>query len=464
MPRRPIPILFALAALAALVMASAASAAVKKPSITRVSPMRAQVGDQITIRGRDFKAARTRNTVIFRAPSGRSAFVKPRRATRRKLVVVVPASVARLLTANATRFRLRVLSGRFSSWTPRRLSPVIVGRVPNAPPNAPAPAPGQPGGSGGSQPGGPGGSTTPPPPPDCDGDGVGNSSETDDDGDLLDDVREGTLKTDACKRDTDGDGVEDGYEVEAALDVNSRALPYPGKRPFPNALDPSDAATDYDGDGLSQSQEFVLWLRYSADGSPRAGRPVSLTLNYSDGRQASLSPVPAAPVAPLSRWALDGDGDGTLSDDERDGDGDGLNNWSEASGMMTEEWWVLNYNGDNGPKESKYPDIDFLDNEDMPQRDAFADPDLDGDGLADGADDADHDGLTNQFEVRRPSPLDIAGKPWSYVQPFNPCKPFNSDRCHRYLPLGYYKEDVNPPIGVEQPAGFPAGGPATPNY
>ena len=43
--------------------------------------------------------------------------------------------------------------------------------------------------------------------------------------------------------------------------------------------------------------------------------------------------------------------------------------------------------------------------------DAFADADMDGDGVRDGADDHDHDGLTNQFEVRRPG--DWSRTPWS---------------------------------------------------
>ena len=44
-----------------------------------------------------FKTARAKNTVIFRASDGRTAFVKPRRATSTKLVLRIPASVARLL-------------------------------------------------------------------------------------------------------------------------------------------------------------------------------------------------------------------------------------------------------------------------------------------------------------------------------------------------------------------------------
>ena len=98
---------------------------------------------------------------------------------------------------------------------------------------------------------------------------------------------------------------------------------------------------------------------------------------------------------------------------------------------------------------------------------------MDGDQVVDGADDHDHDGVSNQFEVRRPgdwivdawnggSPPTPGANPWAYVNPFNPCKPFNSERCHSHPPFGYYQSDGVPPIGPNPPAGFPGGGPPTP--
>jgi hypothetical protein len=120
----------ALVALPVLGLPAAASATRELPSITRVTPMRLEVGAELIIRGRRFKSRRSRNTVIFQASNGRSLFVKPRRASRSKLVVVVPAALARLAGSahKTTRFRLRVLAGRFSRRTPRRLSPVLVTR------------------------------------------------------------------------------------------------------------------------------------------------------------------------------------------------------------------------------------------------------------------------------------------------------------------------------------------------
>src|SRR5687767_1172756 len=117
----------------AMVAATPATAAKRKastPKITRVTPMRISVGNVLTIRGVNFKAKRRANTVIFRSASGRTAFAKPRRASRTKLVVVVPEAVSRLLTVSnsrqqPTRLKLRVLAGQFSAYTSRRLSPVV---------------------------------------------------------------------------------------------------------------------------------------------------------------------------------------------------------------------------------------------------------------------------------------------------------------------------------------------------
>ncbi len=56
--------------------------------------------------------------------------------------------------------------------------------------------------------------------------------------------------------------MPDGYEYQPAVDLNhyptSPSLPYPGKRPYPNALDPSDAGTDYDGDGMELREESTM--------------------------------------------------------------------------------------------------------------------------------------------------------------------------------------------------------------
>ena len=206
--RRLFP-LFALLCLAVAAMPAPAGAAkkakAKVPTIKKVSPMRVAVGRTITIRGKNFSPSRRKNTVVFRSPGKRTAFAKPRRASRTKLVVRVPGSVERLLKKSGTRrvptrFTLRVVTKRYGKRTPRRLSPMIVSATETG--NL-----------------------------DC---GKG----TDFDGDLLSNSREKTLKTDPCLADTDTDGVEDYFEVESALDLNQRAVSVPRQAPLPERARP----------------------------------------------------------------------------------------------------------------------------------------------------------------------------------------------------------------------------------
>lgn len=456
-----------------------------RPKIRRVLPMRVQLGDRLVIRGRRFSPRRRRNTVIFRAGSGRTAFAKPRRATRRRLVLKVPASVARLLNLRdgrqrPTRLKLRVLSvRRFSPFTIRRLSPVVLGLGGTGP--------------GGGDGGGDGGDDKPLQ--------VCNSS-SDHDGDLLSNQLEIQIGTDPCQLDTDGDGIEDGYEYKSAVDLNdddyqdpATSLPYPGKRPYPNPLDSSDAGLDFDGDSLTLREEQELW-RYAVK-QGRATRTLQ-PLYYSDGRQYSIGQLgadgrwePTLPAAGYERhqsfldWAsangyrtvhmtdhqqpwysakapyqlldFNRDGaesaavlpgylhtettyydhlpDGWLSDDERDEDADGLTNFEETHGRMTPDWWASCYTGE-APFGIPYAGTDPTD------------ADSDGDGVRDGADDQDHDDIPNVMELSRlaasglwdasreclpleglPSPPDT-NHPDAYgrVNPFNPCLPAELSR------------------------------------
>ena len=259
-------------------------------------------------------------------------------------MVRVPGSVSRLLKVASsrqqpTRLKLRVLAGKFSKFTPRRLSPVVTGI-----------------GDGG--PGGP-------------GPGAAACPGNDYDNDLLSNAREVELNLDPCLADTDGDSVEDGYEYQSALDLNhyprTAPLPYPGKRPYPNALDPSDGKP-----GGTRTTTATAWscARSSSSGSgtrPMAlpGRrrrpvaaPATATLLYSRACRSRSTPAPASSYPRRARWrpwALDINEDGVLRDDERDADADGLGNWDELRGRMTEAWWSEQHDGDTEPKESKYP-------------------------------------------------------------------------------------------------------------
>ena len=94
---RRLTLLIALVATACgMLLAPAGATAAKKkkaknPTVTSVSPMRVKPRANLVIRGRNFSRSRRRNTVIF-AVGRRSIFVKPSRASSRRLVVKLPMS------------------------------------------------------------------------------------------------------------------------------------------------------------------------------------------------------------------------------------------------------------------------------------------------------------------------------------------------------------------------------------
>ncbi|MCW3009754.1 MAG: hypothetical protein JWO90_158 [Solirubrobacterales bacterium] len=287
---------------------------------------------------------------------------------------------------------------------------------------------------------------------DIDNDGEKNRRDDDDDGDGLTDAEERRYGLNQYRLDTDEDAIGDGYEFQAAIDLNSTAVPFPGKRPYPNPLDGKDAGEDYDGDGLTLSDEHAAW-RFTGGAFP---------LSYSDGSLYTGGKGPAV----AADDPRDTDGSGFLSDDERDVDADGLTNWDEAHGRMTPKWWEKTFTnfvstntggGIDQIKESVYPGRKFL-------ATSFVDTDTDGDSIPDGTDDEDHDGFSNRFEVERPadwattyvSTTHSGGatpNPKARVNPFNPCKPYYSSTCHRYPPFDYYQdgEDWESPFRTDGP-------------
>ena len=421
-----------LAAASTLLVPSPATAATKSakkadkkaPVVTKVSPKRAKVGDVLTITGKNFVKGRGKNQVFFYNPKGGGTWTKAETSTTKRLKVVVPAKLANLLPANGdeARIQLRVKAKRLGKNSAARVSPLIsinpddVGGDPN-----------------GSN---PGTIACTPNPADV---------ASDVDKDLLTDARERELLLDPCNRDTDGDGASDGYEYHSAIDLNASARPYPAKRPYPNPLF-KDSQVDYDGDGLSVWDEYSLWTKFGAGALP---------LNYSDGHQHTVSQAAPDPTGPL--YYQDIDGNGWLGDDERDADGDGLGNWDESHGRMQPGWWAATYDTDPF-NETQYP-VTFAGTD-------MLDPDSDGDGLADGADDQDFDTLSNAFEIERDADWlasyiaigygvhnwngsavvdDNAGdgippRYYSRTQPFDPCKPVFSARCHVHEP---FKHDAD---------------------
>jgi hypothetical protein len=396
---------------------SSKKAAASYPTVSKVSPLKAGIGDKLVIKGKSYKSGKGKNYVVFKREGGRALFVKADKATKTQITVVIPAKLLSFLqqksgVAQPTRFRLRVLASRLAkTYTKTGMSPLI---------SATSSA------SGSAS--------------DCDADGVVNGKDNDDDNDLLTDAQEAAAGTDPCKRDSDGDGMSDGWEYQSAKDRNGGV--YPKAKPNPNPLDAKDAAIDSDGDGLTNLEEYAAWATYGGNVLP---------LSYSGGNSASTGrgSVPAALAY------MDRDGNGYLSDFERDADGDGIPNMDETRGNLdgtsVQEARVTTSQPDDDPsfydfgvftptyleaagtaaKQSplrcgginQVPfycvdklsgglfDVNKVDTLD------WLSPDSDGDGVRDDADDADHDGISNideylgiihqkQFSKRQFAPLD----------------------------------------------------------
>jgi hypothetical protein len=429
-----------MAALAALLITSAFAGAtaapaqakkkVKAPVITKVSPMSVGVGQTLTIRGKHFARGRKKTTVVFKRDGARAVFVKADLSTVKLLKLTVPASLQKYFrTSNGqavpTRFRLRVLTARLGKkFTAVNRSPFI----------GPAPQPAA-------------------ADADCDGDKVKNGVDTDDDNDLLPDKLEADLHTDPCKVDTDGDGVEDGYEYESALNLNddefqepNTDLFYPAKLPYPNPLYAGDANTDFDGDSLTLSEEQALW-KYTYEVTRTDARTLT-PLSYSDGEQYSRSQrvagrrVPTLKAANYDKhnqfvsWATGaGYRNVWLHNETRWGLGTGwaLYGLFDLDRDGTEQAGELQYYDFSAPgspgegwlsDNERDEDADGLTNFDeahsrmtpeywsgcYPMELPFhvpyagtnlADADTDGDGILDGADDQDHDDVPNLAELSR---------------------------------------------------------------
>jgi hypothetical protein len=490
------------AAVALLVSAAAgtptAHAAKRAPVVKRVTPKKVFVGETLTIRGKNFRRGVNKNTVAFKRNGAKAVMVPVAKGTAKLLKVELPKRLENVLlvqngTPVPTVLKVRVLSYRFGKrYTSRSRSPLVGAEKPPAPKK---PKEADPNG-------------------DCDGDGEVNRVDTDDDNDLLADTLEKTLVLDACKNDTDGDRVEDGYEYQSARDLNDDEhdstndyIPYPEKRPYPNGLDKTDGGTDHDGDDLTLLEEFELWKVTLNAGAPRtlgqllysAGEQYSISVraggsgrrtptldaaNYvrqqeflawaggSGYASVGLSDVGGAfdttPASAIANWwdprgsydirdmdrsgvvdareatYYDFDGTGRLSDAERDEDADGLSNWAETRGCMYRLYWDEIYD-----KETPYH-LSYAGTR-------LDDPDTDGDGVRDGADDQDHDDVPNMMECSRMLAAGVAGaddpddeaddtRPWKgFVNPFNPCLPHVKSRtCKIIVPAKNAWAPFNP--------------------
>ncbi len=424
-----IPVFF-LAAIPAVAKTHRAKRA-SAPVVKSVRPMRLAIGHTLTIRGSGFVKGKHKDTVVFMGAGRRVVWVKADSATTRTIKIKLPTKLGVLLAdktgkLQATRLQIRVIARRSGrAFTVRRKSPVV---VPNT----------------SIQTGTPTAEACP---------GVSNPSG-DSDGDMLPNGLELALGTNPCKADTDGDGVSDGYEYQAALDLNrnanSSAIPWPSasKQPYPNPLDGTDANIDFDGDSLTLKEEYTASFAWQLGYDPTHTQlqtfipyvpnpnPYNdvMVVAYSDGDQttnptAQGNPIgaptgPAAPCdvsSPSAQSGFDVNGDGTVGDAGDVLSYQGFGAYSDP--LTTPAGWMnelldgtadcylsddekdidgdglSNYTETHGPLMGQSWWNTFV-----PKAGSypinFAGTnwllrDTDGDGIPDGADDQDHDGYTN---------------------------------------------------------------------
>lgn len=348
--------------------------AAKLPTVTSVTPMKVGVGDIMIIKGKNFSTA-AKSTVLFRkASGGRFVFATTIASTATRLTLKVPAKVVEELDVKdglqqQTRFQLRIVSGRATgAFTSAGNSPVVLPATAGAATND-------------CDKDGVNDALD----ADDDNDGLSdaiegqyglNTCNVDTDGDGMWDSFEFESALDLNYRSLpypgkkpwpnplDANDVKDDFDGDGLLAVEEHKLWQAAGRPFPlnysdgdqytggpvaapspdlNGYDIdaaiiggpislrtgvgylSDEERDYDGDGLSNIQEFSL----------------TLTQGYWEAwnQKHSEKPYTVRTFAELDPTDPDSDGDG-VPDGYDDQDADGWNNISE---MFRRPMAITNY-------------------------------------------------------------------------------------------------------------------------
>ena len=427
-----------LAALSALLVPAVAGTttaeAAKAPVVKNVAPKNVFVGQTLTLRGRNFRPGIGKNTVAFKRKGAKVVLVRSDKSTKKMLKVKLPKRLEKVLVVRngvpaPTRLQVRVLAARFGkSYTRPSQSPIVGPEKPPAPPRPPA-----------ADPHG-----------DCDGDGQVNSVDGDDDNDLLtDDAREA-----APARSVQGGHGRRRRDRRLRVPVGARPQRrrVPGRRrrscprlrsvrtrtrcsPTRTSTTTATRCGSARSTRCGRRTATRRAARSTISSTPTAtSTPPTAATAPAGAPAACVGPDPHAKYADFFGWAgaarlrdragstlaVDGDQrrweaawhlrdcatstrtassrspheeryydlDGKLSDDERDEDADGLTNYDEATGRNTSGYWVACYKSEK-PYPITYAGTDLVD------------PDSDGDGVRDGADDQDHDDIPNLMELSR---------------------------------------------------------------
>ncbi len=275
----------------------AQEAPAKLPVITKVTPMRAAIGDTLTIQGKNFRRGVNKNTVDLHARRRRGRSSSRRRSARPSCSGQAARRARRARSRStsgvpvATRFRLRVLAAKFGrAFTTSKHSPIarpregaehrqaVRRRAPTPTATATASA---------------------------------NRIDTDDDNDLLSDTLEAELKTDPCKADTDGDGVAGRLRVPLGAGPQRRRVPEPVDRAGQRrAALPGQAALPERARPVRRQQRLRRRrrspsTRSTASGSTRStseGAPVRpRTTAHLLRRRRSTRSTPVTPTAAAAR-------------------------------------------------------------------------------------------------------------------------------------------------------------------
>ena len=349
------------------------------PTVTSISPRKIQIGQKLTVKGTGFKPGKGKSSVAFYKTGQPVIFVKADSATATKLVVTITPKVAALLVVKddvpvATLLRLRVIGAKMSrTWTKNSRSP-IVSPLPNAPI-------------------GQGGSLTAQQAAaqvyqTCQDNAKANAAG-DNDADNIDNATELANSMDPCNPDTDGDGISDGYEYRSAEDLNGHSAPhYPSHAPVAEPARP-----DRHQLGLRRRRPLDVAGEQALEGRHRWRLPADrLQRRHPElRRQESRSRRP--PSGSTSTVTATSPTTSATRTTTASPTGSSSTRAAPRPGGRRSQWDVKPHVGGGRYTEPPYTVRLFNDVD-------ATNPDTDGDGIPDGADDQDNDGWSNFAEMQ----------------------------------------------------------------